>query len=505
MSEILSSHSKLGDQHQFGEQAQSLKSREREYDGRSDNSSLHQDIPSPREVDELAAGGPDPSRFDCKEAWYPLHYIEDLDKSKPMPFTLLGRDLVIWWDKTASSWRVFEDKCPHRLAPLSEGRIADDGLLECPYHGWAFSGSGRCDRIPQQVEGTTAEDSRRSCVASLPTIERQGLLFAYPGKPENADKTKVPLIDLLEDSPDEWVCINTFRDLPYDALTLLENVLDSSHLPYTHHRSVGNRANAGPVELEVVASGRQGFQGKWEEGPRRGKLGRQDTTFVAPGLMWHDLTSKQFGRTLTVVYATPIRKGECRLFARFPFKFSSKIPGLFIKLTPRWYSHIGQNSVLEDDQIFLHHQERYLEEDGGSANFAKAFYLPTTADRFVIELRKWVNSYSADPFTGATLPPALPREKLLDRYHSHTVKCSSCSKALVTLKRLRMGFALTAAIAWSTAPLLSLSLGQASVLAVAFSTTVSLASAAAWLWLGSLERQLYEGRDVPLRNLPEKK
>ncbi len=23
-------------------------------------------------------------------------------------------------------------------------------------------------------------------------------------------------------------------------------------------------------------------------------------------------------RTLTVVYATPIRKGECRLFARFP-------------------------------------------------------------------------------------------------------------------------------------------------------------------------------------------
>ena len=68
-----------------------------------------------------------------------------------------------------------------------------------------------------------------------------------------------------------------------------------------------------------------------------------------------------------------------------------------------------------------------------------------------------------------------------------------------------MGLALTAAIAWSTAPLLSLSLGQASVLAVAFSTTVSLASAVSWLWLGWLERQLYEGRDVPLRNLAEKK
>jgi hypothetical protein len=24
-------------------------------------------------------------------------------------------------------------------------------LLECPYHGWAFTGAGNCDRIPQQL------------------------------------------------------------------------------------------------------------------------------------------------------------------------------------------------------------------------------------------------------------------------------------------------------------------------------------------------------------------
>jgi phenylpropionate dioxygenase-like ring-hydroxylating dioxygenase large terminal subunit len=497
--------SKFFDQDRLREQEQDLKSREGGHGDNSSSSSRYEDVPSSGEVDQLPAGGPDPLRFDSKEAWYPIHYLEDLDKSKLTPFTLLGRDVVIWWDSVASCWRVFEDKCPHRLAPLSEGRISDDGLLECPYHGWAFSGSGRCDRIPQQVEGRTAEVSRRACVASLPTTERQGLLFAYPGKPENASKTPVPIVEPLEESSQEWICLNTFRDLPYDALTLLENVIDVSHVPFTHHRSVGNRVNAGPVELEVSESGRQGFKGVWEEGPRRGKLGRQDTTFIAPALMWHDLTSKQFGRTLTVVYATPIRKGECRLFARFPFKFSSKIPGLFIKLTPRWYSHIGQNSVLEDDQIFLHHQERYLEESGGSANFAKAFYLPTKADRFIMELRSWVNKYSANPFPEATLPPALPREKMLDRYHSHTVKCSSCSAALVNIRRLRMGCAITAAIAWSITPLLALVLNQTSVLVATFSTTVSLACLAAWLGLGKLERQLYEGRDVPLRNLPEKK
>ncbi|HEY9727333.1 MAG TPA: Rieske 2Fe-2S domain-containing protein [Chroococcales cyanobacterium] len=502
---MTSSPSTFFSQNQLQEPEQDAESREDRHEDNTGSSPRSQDIPLAGEVDALPAGGSDPLRFDWKEAWYPIHYIEDLDKSTLTPFTLLGRDVVIWWDALVSSWRVFEDKCPHRLAPLSEGRIAEDGLLECPYHGWAFSGSGNCDRIPQQIAGKATEASSRACVTSLPTTVRQGMLFAYPGQPEHASKTPVPIVDPLEDSPDDWICLNTFRDLPYDALTLLENVIDASHVPYTHHRSVGNRTNAGPVELEVSESGRQGFKGIWEEGPRRGTLGRQDTTFIAPGLMWHDLTSKQFGRTLTVVYATPIRKGECRLFARFPFKFSSKLPGLFIKLTPRWYSHIGQNSVLEDDQIFLHYQERYLEASGGSSNFAKAFYLPTKADRFIVELRSWVNNYSADPFPEATLPPRQSRKQLLDRYYSHTVKCSSCSAALAKIKQLRMGCVVTAASAWSITPLLAISLHQTSILVAAVSTTVSLVCLATWLGLAKLERQFYEGRDVPPRNLPEKK
>lgn len=457
-----------------------------------------------QETGQMPAGGSDPSRFDCQEAWYPVAYLGDLDPSKLTRFTLLAQDLVIWWDRQAASWRAFADQCPHRLAPLSEGRIAEDGLLECPYHGWAFSGSGNCERIPQQAAGGTAEHSQRACAAALPTTEQQGLLFVYPGKPENAPKVKVPIIDPLEESTEAWVCIDTFRDLPYDALTLLENVLDSSHIPYTHHRSVGNRANAAPVELEVVESSKQGFQGLWAEGPRRGTLGRQHTTFIAPALMWHDLTSKQFGRTITVVYATPIRKGECRIFARFPFQFSSKLPGFFLKLTPRWYSHIGQNAVLEDDQIFLHHQERNLEAAGGSAQFAKAFYLPTKADRFVSELRQWVNAFKAEPFAESALPPLLPKERLLDRYHSHTVNCASCRTALVRIQQLRVGAAIVVAIAWTIAPLLTLVLGEMAVLVVACLTGVSLAGGALWLGLGRLEQRFYKGREVPPRNLPER-
>jgi len=451
-------------------------------------------------TDEMPVGGNDPDIFDYKEAWYPVYYLVDLDKSKLATFTLLGRDIVIWWDKPANSWRVFENQCPHRLAPLSEGRIAEDGLLECPYHGWAFSGDGNCQRIPQQVEGGTAETSKRACVESLPTTERQGLLFVWAGQPENAAKAKVPIVDPLEESSDEWVVLNTFRDIPYDALTLLENVLDVSHVPFTHHRTVSKRSSAGSVELEVIESGKQGFKGIWEEGPRRGTLGRQDTTFIAPALMWHDLTSKQFGRTMTVVYATPIRKGECRLFARFPFKFSAKLPGLFIKLTPRWYSHIGQNAILEDDQIFLHYQERYLEANGGSSSFTKAFYLPTKADRYVFELHQWLNQYQANPFPGETLPPALPAERLLDRYHSHTENCVSCRTALAKIQQIKFWCVMIEAFAVITLPLVSLWFSQP--IAVV-ETLVLLVFAAMWLGLRQLEQKFSVGRLVPPRNLRE--
>jgi phenylpropionate dioxygenase-like ring-hydroxylating dioxygenase large terminal subunit len=449
----------------------------------------------------ILAGGSDSSVFAPAEAWYPIYFVDDLDKTKLAKFTLLDQDLVIWWDKSGETWQVFADQCPHRLASLSEGRVNEAGLLECPYHGWAFSGDGNCEVIPQQQSGGTAHNSNRACVRSYPTAIAQGLLFVYPGIKANAPQTPIPIIEPLAEDPDAWVCLNIFRDLPYDALTLMENVIDASHIPYTHHKTVGNRANVAPVELEVTESGKQGFKGIWKEGPRKGQLGTQYTTFTAPCLVWHDLTSKQFGRTLTVVYATPISKGKCRLFARFPFKFASPLPRFLIKLAPTWYSHLNQNGVLEDDQIFLHHQERYLEALGGGDNYSKAFYLPTKADLYVSELRQWVNLYHADPFPQQNLPPRLTTEILLDRYHSHTKNCRSCSQALRLIKQTKQIAIAIPLVTWAIMPLLSLIMALPSnLIAISLSGTLLLLSLI-WWQLSKIERKFYQGKETPPRNL----
>jgi phenylpropionate dioxygenase-like ring-hydroxylating dioxygenase large terminal subunit len=454
-------------------------------------------------ANRVTAGGDEPTKFDPIESWYPVFYIEDLDKLKPTPFTLLDRDLVIWWDGLAQEWRAFDDRCPHRLARLSEGRIAEDGLLECPYHGWAFTGAGTCDRIPQQLPEAKAETSRRACVKSLPAAVEQGLLFIYPGTATRAVETPIPVIPvpMADGKPqDGWVMLNTFRDLPYDALTLLENVLDPSHLPFTHHNSVGKRSNASPVELEVISSGKSGFTGTWAEGPRKGTLGRQNTTFIAPCLMWHELTSKQLGETITVVYATPTRKGECRVFARFPFKFASKIPAFFIKNTPEWYSHINNNAILEDDQIFLHYQERYLESNGGSENFNQAFYLPTKADVFVFEYRQWLNSYQADPFPSQTFKPALATEQLLDRYHSHTEHCHSCRTAHQNIQTAKQAIAIIALFAWVITMIFALVGGENALMPVLVSMAAVVIGLIIWTVCDRLQVKLERGERIPARN-----
>ena len=88
-------------------------------------------------------------KFDWFSQWYPIMPVCDLDKRVPHAKKVMGLDVVVWWDRNESAWKVFDDSCPHRLAPLSEGRIDQWGRLQCVYHGWCFNGSGDCKFIPQ--------------------------------------------------------------------------------------------------------------------------------------------------------------------------------------------------------------------------------------------------------------------------------------------------------------------------------------------------------------------
>jgi phenylpropionate dioxygenase-like ring-hydroxylating dioxygenase large terminal subunit len=61
-----------------------------------------------------------------------------------------GKSLVCWRDGSGDV-KVVDDACPHKLAPLSLGKVTKEGDLMCRYHGYCFNGEGECTRLPMAV------------------------------------------------------------------------------------------------------------------------------------------------------------------------------------------------------------------------------------------------------------------------------------------------------------------------------------------------------------------
>ena len=186
--------------------------------------------------------------FQWTKQWYPVAVVDFLDPSCPHAIQLLGKDLVLWRDGL-SQWRCFEDFCPHRLAPLSEGRVESDGTLLCAYHGWRFNSEGKCVSIPQSKDKQTEDlhcSNRKSCAVAYPTQERQGLLWVWAEAGDSAElesQLKSPrIIPELESESDKVVQLFwNIRDLPYGWDFFMENVADPAHVPVSHHGIMGSR------------------------------------------------------------------------------------------------------------------------------------------------------------------------------------------------------------------------------------------------------------------------
>jgi hypothetical protein len=66
-----------------------------------------------------------------------------------------------------------------------------------------------------------------------------------------------------------------------------------------------------------------------------------------------------------------------------------------------------------------------------------------------------------------------------------------------------MAIAILSAITWATIPLTTLLQAKPVILPLSFSA-IFLLLGGAWFGLGRLEKQMYQGEEIPPRNLPKK-
>ncbi|MEM7797642.1 MAG: aromatic ring-hydroxylating dioxygenase subunit alpha [Chloroflexota bacterium] len=161
--------------------------------------------------------------------WHPVAAVVELNEKNPLPVRLLGEDLVVW--RADGEICVWRDLCIHRGAKLSRGNLVGS-LLACPYHGWRYNVSGRCEHIPAHPEVTPPTKAKAQ---TYPIEIKYGLIWTTLGDP----KQPIPTFDEWENK--------TYRNIPsgpyfFEAAgpRVIENFLDVSHFPFVHAGSLGD-------------------------------------------------------------------------------------------------------------------------------------------------------------------------------------------------------------------------------------------------------------------------
>ncbi len=188
------------------------------------------------ERDDLVHTGPGtPAGAYLRRFWQPVHVSAELPEGRIVPIRILGEDLALYRGESGTP-RLMTNECPHRLSVLNTGWIEGE-TIRCRYHGWRFDEAGGCVEQPGEP--------RPFChkvppLASYPTHEAHGLIFAYFGE---GDPPAFPPLPGLEDGAREnWTVCPSAEMIPCNYFQSAENIMDDVHVNFSHRDHLVNTA-----------------------------------------------------------------------------------------------------------------------------------------------------------------------------------------------------------------------------------------------------------------------
>ena len=179
-----------------------------------------------------------------RNAWYVAAW--DYEIGRDMLRRILLDEPVLLFRRDDGRPVALEDRCCHRQAPLSMGKLIGN-VVECPYHGLQFNDAGACVKIPSQDRIPPSAK-----VKAFPVVERNHWIWIWMGDPAKADPALIEDFHWMDD-PD-WRFGGDSLHVEANYQLLVENLLDTTHLPFLHPDSLGTDAFA-RSEFEVTREG----------------------------------------------------------------------------------------------------------------------------------------------------------------------------------------------------------------------------------------------------------
>jgi phenylpropionate dioxygenase-like ring-hydroxylating dioxygenase large terminal subunit len=160
----------------------------------------------------------------------------------PISVTVCGLPVALFRGADGAP-AALEDRCPHRNAPLSAGRVRA-GALECAYHGWRFDGAGACLAVP----GLAAPpEGRATRATALPCVEQDRLVWVAPSREVPA----APPRAFAHAGARGYTTVWNVLDVRASLYRAVENVLDVPHTAYLHGGLFRSRGARRSIEVAV--------------------------------------------------------------------------------------------------------------------------------------------------------------------------------------------------------------------------------------------------------------
>ncbi len=180
-----------------------------------------------------------------RNSWYVVGWSNDLT-DQIAPHEILGQRIAVFRNAKGQA-SALEDRCPHRLLPLSKGKLVG-GNIQCGYHGMTFNAAGTCVRVPGQ--DNTPD---RAFVRAFPVVERHGVIWIWMGDEALADESDI--FDIPELSDPKWhIHHGGHLHIKAHYLNVAENLVDPAHVSFVHPTTLGNAASE-DVPVHVSTSG----------------------------------------------------------------------------------------------------------------------------------------------------------------------------------------------------------------------------------------------------------
>ncbi|WP_439622592.1 aromatic ring-hydroxylating oxygenase subunit alpha [Gemmata sp.] len=170
-------------------------------------------------------------------AWHPLAVKSDLARPGDfLTFDLLETPILV--RNFGGELRAFLNVCPHRHSRLTDKPRGNTERLRCQYHGWEFNAEGRTGKIPD-ARAFRPWDRDNSCLRRFAVETCGDVVFV------NLGENPVPLREWLGAVWEPWQdyggdyrhAATWEKDFPCNWKIVLENSLESYHIPEVHPKT----------------------------------------------------------------------------------------------------------------------------------------------------------------------------------------------------------------------------------------------------------------------------